>query len=219
MIHGRRMRAPHRARTQQTAAPSGPRSVGPFTHQGLSLVVPAAEEAAARARGAIYDHGRWSVPAGVQVPVHRFQRWLAPGSVVVDYGPTASARIVAIPYPCYRCAVVSRPIAGVLVGRGLSFDPEGLVRFDEVGELLAVALDDATLARFGIGALRWRRSRPVPDGYLANGCRTCSTIFGSWHLGEELLEYRAGGGELARLTVDLNVQLPIAVLEYEMGRR
>jgi hypothetical protein len=219
MIHGRRLRAPHRARAQHSPTRSGPGTLGPFTHQGLPLVVPPAEEAAARGRGAVFDPGSgWTVPAGEQVPVHRFQRWLDPATVVVDYGPTTSARIVAIPYACYRCGVVSRPIAGVLVGRGLSFDPEGLVPFDDVGELLAVGLDDATLARFGIGTLRWRRSRPVPDGYLANGCRQCSTIFGNWHLGEELLVYRAGGGDLARLTVDLVVQLPVAVLEYEMGR-
>ena len=200
--------------------PPAPAPWAPSPTRACTLVVPPAEEAAARGRGAHFDPGsqRWTVPTGVQVPVHRFQRWLDPATVLVDYGPTASARIVAVPYACYRCGVVSRPIAGVLVGRGLSFDPEGLVPFDEVGELLAAILDDTTLARYGIGTLRWRRSRPVPDGYLANGCRQCSTIFGSWHLGEELLEYRAGGGDLARLTVDLDVQLPIAVLEYEMGR-
>jgi hypothetical protein len=193
--------------------------VGPFTSDGLRLVVPPAEQAVAERRGARFDSasGGWSVPAGRRVAVHAFQRWIAPGTVVVDYGPSVPVRLVAIPYACYRCGVMSRPIAGVVAPPSLSLDPTGLVPFDQVGELLAEALDDETLASCTIGPLRWRRSRQVPDGYLANGCRACSTIFGSWHLAEELIEYRAGGGALARLTVDLDVRLPIAVLEYLMG--
>lgn len=89
--------------------------------------------------------------------------------------------------------------------------------FDDVGELLAARLDDESLAIHGIGALRWRRSRQMRDGYLANGCSQFLTIFGSWHLTEELTEYRAGGGWLSRLTVDLPVRLPLSVLDYLMG--
>lgn len=208
----------HSAHRASAPAASAPRTVGPFTSQGLRLVVPAAEQAVARRRGASFDtaSGQWAVPAGPRVAVHVFQRWIAPDSVVVDYGPDVPVRVVAIPYRCYRCAALSRPIAGVLVARSLSLDPEGLVPFDDVGELLAATLDDEALARHGIGTLRWRRSRQMPDGYLANGCARCSTIFGSWPLAEELIDYRAGGGRLAALTVDLAVRLPISVLEYLM---
>ncbi len=36
-------------------------------------------------------------------------------------------------------------------------------------------------------------------------------------LGEELIEYRAGGYTLERLAVDLRVELPVAVLDYLRG--
>ena len=212
------MRSSHRAAA--TPAASGPRTVGLLTSQGLRLVVPPAEQAVARGRGACFDtaSGQWTVPAGRHVPGYAFARWIAPGSVVVDYGPDVPVRIVAIPYSFYRCGTLSRPIAGVLVAPSLSLDPEGLVAFDDVGELLAARLDDEALAQHGIGALRWRRSRQMPDGYLANGCRRCSSIFGSWHLAEELTEYRAGGGRLRPLTVDLPVRLPLAVLDHLADR-
>ena len=212
-----RLRSAHRPASPPT--PTGSRTVGPFTSDGLRLVIPTAEQAVARRRGAEFDtaSGHWRVPPGRRVPVHAFERWIAPGSVVVDYGPDVPVRLVAIPYRCYRCAVVSRPIAGVRVAPLLSLDPEGLVAFDEVGELLAARLDEETLANHGIGALRWRRSRQMPDGYLANGCLRCSSIFGSWHLAEELLEYRSGGGRLALLTLDLPVRLPLSVLDYLRG--
>ena len=212
-----RTRSAHRA---AAPAASEPPTVGPFTTQGLRLVVPPAEQAVARARGAHFDtaSGEWTVPAGRHVPVYAFERWIAPGSVVVDYGPDVPVKVVAIPYTCYRCGTLSRPIAGVVVAPSVSLDPEGLVTFDDVGELLAARLDDEALAQRGIGALRWRRSRQMPEGYLGNGCRRCSSIFGSWHLAEELTEYRAGGGRLRPLTVDLPVRLPLAVLDYLVDR-
>ncbi len=213
-----RLRPGHRDRARRQAL-SEPRLIGPYTSEGLRLRIPASEEGAAWRRGARYDNaaGQWRVPAGQEVAVHLFQRWIAPGSAIVDYGPTVAGRVVAMPYDCYRCPAASRPIVGVLVPGGLSLDPEGLVPFDDVAELLATTFDDAALRRFAIGPLRWRRSRAVPDGYVANGCGGCSTIFGSWHLSEELIEYRAGGHRLERMAVDLQVELPVAVLEYLRG--
>ncbi len=57
---------------------SMPRVLGATTRHGLLLVVPVAEEQEARARGrALGPQGRrWYVPAGPEVPLHRFRRWI-----------------------------------------------------------------------------------------------------------------------------------------------
>ena len=104
MMHGRRLACspPARGRTRRRPPAPAPSAPSPTRACRWSSSLPRRRRPGpgSRLRPGL---PALAVPAGVQVPVHRFQRWLDPATVLVDYGPTASARIVAIPYACYRC--------------------------------------------------------------------------------------------------------------------
>ena len=202
------------ARSAVAAVP--PRFVGPITTEGLVLDIPPAEEAAARARGACWDDPtqRWCVPPGPAVAVHRFRRWIAPGSVVVDDGPAVTASVVGLQTYCPTCGAPVVGVAGVVVAPELSADPEGFVAFDDVAETLASGCHPGVLAGCGIGPLRWRHSAAVPQGRVTNGCRWCDTLLDSAAIADAVAEHRAGGGTCAALLVGLECPVPVAVLEW-----
>ena len=194
--------------------------IGPRTTGGLLLVVPPAERAAARVRGAVFDPARrrWYVPAGREVALHRFKRWLDPEGPEFDEGPSVSAVPLVLTQRCYRCGVATAAIVGVLVGEpGHTLDPEGFVPFDDVAEELADDIDGNFLAMVGIGRLRWRTTRRNPAGSVTNGCRECDAVLSSWYLREQLAEHLAYGGSYGELMTDFGVEIPLAVLEWAMG--
>ena len=202
------------ARSAVAAVP--PRSVGPVTSDVLLLDIPPAEQAAARARGACWDdpRQRLCVPAGSPVAVHRFRRWIAPGSMVVDDGPAVAADLVGLQTYCPACGRPAVAVAGVLVPPELTADPEGFVAFDEVAEHLASTCDPVVLAGWGIGPLRWRHSAAVPQGRVTNGCRACDALLDSAVVTAAVAEHRAGGGRCAGLLVGLEVPVPVAVVRW-----
>ena len=91
--------------------------IGPTTTEGLLLVVPPAEQGAARARGAAFDpaSGHWYVPAGRPIEVHQFKRWLDPQGPEIEEGPGVSAVPLVLTQRCYRCGVATAGIVGVRV--------------------------------------------------------------------------------------------------------
>jgi hypothetical protein len=66
-------------------------------------------------------------------------------------------------------------------------------------DVIAAACSDEVLDAHGAGPLRWRTTRQVPDGYLANTCHHCGAVLGNWPLHEALVEYQAEGGTLDEL--------------------
>ena len=191
--------------------------IGPTTTEGLLLAVPPAEQAAARARGAALDpaSGRWYVPAGRPVEVHRFKRWLDSAGPDIEEGPGVSAVPLVLTQRCYRCGVATGAIVGVLVMEpGHTLDPEGFVPFDDVAEELADDIDEDFLPRVGIGRLKWRSTRRSPQGSVTNGCRECDTVLSSWYLHEQLVEHLAYGGTYSELMVDFGLEVPIALLDW-----
>jgi hypothetical protein len=190
--------------------------IGPTTTEGLLLVVPPAEQAVARARGAAFDpaSGHWYVPTGRPIEVHRFKRWLDPQGPDIEEGPGVSAVPLVLTQRCYRCGVATAAIVGVLVMEpGHTLDPEGFVPFDDVAEELADDIDEDFLPLVGIGRLRWRTTRRNPQGGVTNGCRDCDAVLSSWYLHEQLVEHLAYGGTYGELMVDFGVEVPIALLE------
>lgn len=186
----------------------------------LPLLVPPTEEHAVRLRGALWDPAtrRLVVPSGSNLPVHRFKRWLDPAGPAVDQGPVLDANPLALGLRCYRCGARTAALVGVLVDEpDWTLDPEGFVAIDVVAEHLADGIDGDLLVASGIGALRWRRSRQVPHGYMSNGCHQCDAIQGSFFVGEDLVEYLAAGGCYDALRTDLAAQIPTAVLAWAMG--
>jgi len=194
--------------------------LGPVTREGFGLVVPADEEQAARMRGARFDRllGRWYVPSGVEVHLHNFRRWL-PDEICCDEGATVPASVLAIEERCYRCGTRTTAIVGVLVPAAFCLDPDGFVEFADVSEYLAEILDTGALAVLGIGELRWRRSRAVPHGYVANGCVQCSTILGNHPLTESLTEHLSLGRGYESLDSGLRVAIPASMLDAAFNVR
>jgi hypothetical protein len=196
------------------------RVVGPTTAEGLLLVVPPAEQGAARARGAAFDPatGRWYVAPGRPVEVHRFKRWLDPEGADIEEGPCVSAVPLVLTQRCYSCATATAAIVGVVVTEPApTLDPDGFVPFDDVAEELADDIDEDFLLMGGVGRLRWRTTRRNPQGCVTNGCRSCDTVLSSWYLREQLAEHLAYGGTYAELMADFGVQMPVALLESLMA--
>lgn len=218
MRHRRQTAAVHPLPTSVRAPVARPRRLGPVTTEPFDLVVPPAEQDEALARGARFDPSseRWYVPGGNEVHVHRFLRWLPRHGWVFDEGPTVTTPVLVMGQRCYRCRAETRPIVGVLVPAGLALDPEGFVGFDEVGEYLERIMDPAVLSERGIGHLRWRQSRAVPHGYVANACQACDALLGNHPLWEDLVEFLALGGDYRSLQSDLSARLPVALLEEVM---
>jgi hypothetical protein len=118
---------------------------------------------------------------------------------VARRGDAVAAAILVLPEYCYRCGHLTKSIVGLLLPSDLTPDPDGFVEFDIVAPLIAAALPNCKLGRFGIGPLKMRRSRLQPDGYLSNGCLHCDSIQGSFPLHDGLTEFLAEGGTYADL--------------------
>ena len=116
-------------------------------------------------------------------------------------GGTVDAAVVVLPERCYRCGVMTRSIVGVLVAPDLTDDPDGFVEFEFIAAAIAAALTRAQLARWGVGAIKRRRSRYRPEGYLSNGCVGCDAIQGGFPLHEGLMEFLSEGGTYDELVV------------------
>lgn len=110
-----------------------------------------------------------------------------------------AAAVLVLPEFCYRCGRLTKSIVGLLLPSDLTPDPDGFVEFDVVAPLIAAAVPNSELGRFGIGPLKMRRSRLQPDGYLSNGCLHCDSIQGSFPLHEGLTEFLAEGGSYSEL--------------------
>ena len=93
-----------------------------------------------------------------------------------------------------------------------SLDPCGFISFDSVPRALAALVNDTPLAeRYNIGRIRMRSSFAHPGGYVANACRYCDALWGSFPLQESVTEFLAGGGTYERLVIG-ELAFPIAAL-------
>jgi hypothetical protein len=131
---------------------------------------------------------------------------------------TIPVEIVLLPERCYRCSQITAPVIGLTLPRWAIVDDEYLVAVEagggwflqydcETADVIAAACPDALLAAHGAGPLRWRTTRVIPNGYLANTCHHCGTVLGNWPLHESFIEYQAEGGtldQLPRITSVLN---------------
>src|SRR3954451_21376804 len=88
--------------------------------------------------------------------------WPAPA------GSPVPSRLLTVEDRCWQCRSKVRAIVGVLVDPRLTTDKHGFLPFDAVGQQLAAALDQRTLAARRIAELRHRESPGVPGGYLSN---------------------------------------------------
>lgn len=176
------------------------------------LEVPFEQKDVVKALGARWDPTArcWYVPPGRDL--EPFRPWLPP--VTSTGGRQVRARLIGQGQRCYRCDAIGVALAGILVPSRFSIDPSGFVSFDFVGRALGVLVNDTPLAeRYQIGRIRLRSSQQRPDGYVANACRTCDALFGSFPLQEALTEYLAGGGSLGRLVI-AEIDFPVMELPY-----
>lgn len=176
------------------------------------LEVPFEQKDAVKALGARWDPAArcWYVLPGRDL--EPFRPWLPPVTSVG--GRQVRARLVGQGQRCYRCDAIGVALAGILVPSRFSIDGSGFVSFDFVGRALGVLVNDTPLAeRYQIGRIRLRSSQQRPDGYVANACRTCDALFGSFPLQEALTEYLAGGGSLGRLVI-AEIDFPVMELPY-----
>jgi hypothetical protein len=96
--------------------------------------------------------------------------------------------LLALPGTCWRCGRRVLPIVGVFVP---SPDGRRFIEFLDVAPRLAATISTDQLNALGVGAIKIRRSRARPDGYLANGCVYCDAILGDFPLREDLATFRA----------------------------
>lgn len=176
----------------------------------VMLEVPIAQKDEAKALGARWDPDArsWYVPAGRDPSP--FARWLPP-PVRTD-GPTVPARLLGQAERCYRCTSRGTALTGLLVSPRYSLDPCGFISFDSIPRALAALVNDTPLAeRYSIGRIRLRSSFAHPEGYLANACRYCDALWGSFPLQESVTEFLAGGGTYDRLVIG-ELAFPISAL-------
>jgi len=174
------------------------------------LEVPIDQKDEAKALGARWDPAArsWYVPAGRDTTP--FARWLPPP--VRIGGPTIPARLLGQAERCYRCAERGTALTGILVSPRYSLDPCGFIGFDFIARALAALVNDTPLAeRFNIGRIRMRSSFAHPEGYIANNCRYCDALWGSFPLQESVTEYLAEGGSYDRLVIG-ELAFPVAEL-------
>ncbi len=96
--------------------------------------------------GSLWDRAtrRLVVPAGSNLPVHRFKRWLDPAGPKIDEGPVLDAVPLVLARRCCRCGANTATLVGVLVDEpDWTFDPEGFVDFDTVAEVHQALRDGA----------------------------------------------------------------------------
>ncbi len=176
----------------------------------VMLEVPINQKDEAKALGARWDPDArsWYVPAGRDATP--FARWLPPP--VRTHGPTIPARLLGQAEHCYRCTGRGTALTGLLVSHRYSLDPCGFISFDSVSRALAALVNDTPLAeRYNIGRIRLRSSFAYPGGYVANACRYCDALWGSFPLQESVTEFLAGGGTYDRLVIG-ELAFPIAAL-------
>ena len=115
-----------------------------------------------------------------------------------DAGTHVAVNLLGLPGPCWRCGRDTMPIVGVLLptSRGQRF-----LEFSDVATRLAATVRPTDLAALGIGPIKIRRSRLLPEGYLANGCVHCDAIHGDFPLREDLATFLAEGGSFRDLVV------------------
>ena len=121
---------------------------------------------------------------------------------------TIPVQIILLPEHCYRCGHATSPIIGLwfthatIDGDECQMLDNGrgwFLEYDDATDAIAAVCPDDVLAARGAGPLRWRTTRAVPDGYLANTCHHCGAVLGNWPLHEAWVEYQAEGGTIDEL--------------------
>lgn len=150
----------------------------------------------------------------------RSRREAAPAPARVEQALPAGpvrARVAAVTDTCWCCRQKVRAVVGVLVEPKQSTDGTGFIPLEDVDDALLGALDERTLARRGIGALRHRESPGVEGGYIANGCIECDALIGRFHLEDLVTEHRMSGAPFGQLDVGISVDLQAAPAESRRG--
>jgi hypothetical protein len=117
------------------------------------------------------------------------------------------AALLAVEDTCWACRSSVRAIVGVLVDPRLTEDRSGFLALADVDRILMAVVDQAALARRGIGVLRHRLSPGVQGGYVSNGCPECDALIGRFRVDDLLAEHLATGGTLLDLATDVTVDL------------
>jgi uncharacterized protein DUF5710 len=139
----------------------------------IPLEVPEEDNDEVEALGGRWDPAcrLWWAPAE---DLAAYERWLPEWHWVDSPSiPTVPAEVVSMGTRCWLCSSVVSVVAGARAnGGGGRF----FVSFDDLAPFLVSQVDPAVLAAHGIGPIRWRHSRPRPEGYLANGCACCDAM-------------------------------------------
>jgi Domain of unknown function (DUF5710) len=182
------------------------------------LAVPYEEKDAAKAVGARWDleSRRWYVKEGADLTP--FGRWLS--EPVVPPGVTIPLAVMMLSVLCYRCRRETTCVVGLRLPEGFEDAISGTIHdvayisVQDCGAVLTSLLDSSIRSNHAIGPLEYRRTRPCPDGYLANTCVHCGATQGSFPLREEVLDFVSGDPDrIADLWADgLEVDYPEALL-------
>ncbi len=115
-------------------------------------------------------------------------------ALLYDYLPNVDedikVSIIPIESDCWKCNKKITAIAGVL----LECQNRKYSEFFDFPLLIDVFLERDDFVdcskKYNIGKIKKRYSKTVQDSYLSNGCYICDSIYGSFYLKEELLEYQ-----------------------------
>lgn len=184
----------------------------------IYIDVPFHEKDAAKALGARWDaeFRCWYVGAGL--PVQRFARWIRADMSVP--GPTVNLPVLLLRVACWQCQGPTTCVVGLLVPEESDWEPSvflddiGYLALEDCAPVMAQLLDPALCTRIGIGPLQRRRTRPRPDGYLANTCVHCGATQGAFPLYQMVVALdEEGDGGVASLWADgVVVDYPEALL-------
>jgi hypothetical protein len=188
------------------------------TPSKIYLNVPYDEKDRAKAAGARWDQRQrsWFVSAPCELaPVARWlPRW------ALDPGATVCLPVLLLPTTCYRCRRGITCAVGLRIPEECDVEPSGsvgdvaFIAVDDCPDVLGLLLAPVVGPSLCMGPLLFRKTRPRPDGYLANTCWHCGATQGAFPLWEELLAFIDGDpGQIPLLWSDgLRVDYPVAAL-------
>jgi hypothetical protein len=179
----------------------------------LYLEVPFPDNPAVKALGARFDPAckKWYVPDHLDPA--SFDRWL-PRSPSAPAGATIPVRVVLLPESCWRCHTPIRPVLGVELPAPTEAHPDGFVGIDLCAETVAATVPAEELLDAGAGAIRWRTTRVMSDGYWANTCPSCDATIGSFPLVHEALPELAAEGLTPQDLPGLHAEVPAAAFAH-----
>jgi hypothetical protein len=115
---------------------------------------------------------------------------------------------------CWRCHTPIRPVLGVELPAPTEAHPDGFVGIDLCAETVAATVPAEELLDAGAGAIRWRTTRVMSDGYWANTCPSCDATIGSFPLVHEALPELAAEGLTPQDLPGLHAEVPASAFAH-----